>query len=395
MNKERSTKSIVFSILLLLSALAFFPPAFELLYHEIGLPYFRTLLICCSFSFFGLFLLQVFRKTKGFFLVLLNAFILLIFLCFAEFFFYFMNQGSETRQQYNTDVRTKNHSPLTQPDDVLGHSLKANLDHLSTLEIGGKNIYSSLIHSDSLGHRKTPFDSTKNKQAIFLGCSFTFGEGLNDEQTLPWLCAQNSEYNTLNLACVGYGPQQALLQMRSLHLTPDKETKVIYVYIDGHIQRVNGFLSVVNSYGKDFPYPQLEDNSLVMYPSFSEKSPALASLYAALKDCQTMQYFNTNLPLFTQERHYELFGKTIEELAREVKKKYNNELVILIYPGSEQHNEVLEHVNINLIQVLDYSSLCTKGDEKYFFPKDGHPNALVNQMIARRILKELFNINRN
>ncbi|MCX6183113.1 MAG: hypothetical protein NT150_14455 [Bacteroidetes bacterium] len=295
-----------------------------------------------------------------------------------------MNQRSlPQRKQHNSQA-------LTVPDPLLGYKTKEHLTLSSLLTINNDTIYNCLVSSDEHGWRTSPFDSIKSKQAVFLGCSFTFGEGLNDEQTLPYLVGKNSAYNTYNLACLGYGPQQALLLAKNALLPPAAETKVVYVYIDGHIQRANGTLSVVNSYGKNFPYPKLEDDSLMLYPSFEKKSPFLLSLYSALRDCQTMQYFNLDLPLFLREKHFELFGKTIEKLALEVKKKYKSDLILLIYPGSVLHEKVLEHININLIEVVDYSSLATKGDENYFFKTDGHPNALLNKIVAGRILVDIF-----
>nr|UXE44104.1 hypothetical protein Hi04_10k_c1074_00024 [uncultured bacterium] len=55
--------------------------------------------------------------------------------------------------------------------------------------------------------------STRDGPTIaFFGDSFTFGEGLPDEETLPQIFADLTErqFNVLNLAAAGYGPQQFL-----------------------------------------------------------------------------------------------------------------------------------------------------------------------------------------
>ena len=52
---------------------------------------------------------------------------------------------------------------------------------------------------------------------VFLGCSFTFGEGLNDADTLPQAFADSLGRKTrvLNLGFSGYGPQQWLSELQS------------------------------------------------------------------------------------------------------------------------------------------------------------------------------------
>jgi ABC-type transport system involved in multi-copper enzyme maturation permease subunit len=377
-------------VVLLLIAILLFPPVIQL-WYKTDLFYFQILLYCCSFSFLIFALLVLFKKTKGFFLYVINLLIFVLFVCCLEFFFGFLNQRSPSEKiHYNTDLNTGKPGEMIDADTVLGYKLKPNLHFSTLLTINGDSTYNSTLHSSPMGWRSTPFHSTKNKSAVFLGCSYTFGEGVNDEQTLPWIIGENSDYNSYNLAFLGYGPQQSLLSIKSLILPPAEKTKVFYVYIDGHIQRINGNMMVVNSYGKNFPYPEIEGDSLVMYPSFEKKSPVLSPLYSALKDCQTMQYFNLDLPLIHTGRHFELCGKTIEELAKAVGRKYQSPLIVVIYPGSLKHQEVLTHVDKKLITVLDYSSFCEKGNEKYFFKTDGHPNALLNKIIANRILKDIF-----
>ena len=57
----------------------------------------------------------------------------------------------------------------------------------------------------------------KSEFVIFTGCSFVFGEGVNDNQTLPYLYGkQNPAVRCYNYGFPGYGTQQmlAVLQQR-------------------------------------------------------------------------------------------------------------------------------------------------------------------------------------
>jgi hypothetical protein len=80
---------------------------------------------------------------------------------------------------------------------------------------------------------------------VFYGDSYTFGEGLNDSEALPYLVSEksNGRYRTFNLAFHGYGPHQMLASLEAnreqqiLDCTPDH---AIYQAIPEHAVRVTG-----------------------------------------------------------------------------------------------------------------------------------------------------------
>jgi hypothetical protein len=80
----------------------------------------------------------------------------------------------------------------------------------------GAAIYRAAYTIDSNLLRHT--QSCENGPAIvFFGCSFTFGLGLNDEDTLPQLFADSIDrkIRILNLAFAGYGPHQFLSELQA------------------------------------------------------------------------------------------------------------------------------------------------------------------------------------
>jgi len=62
------------------------------------------------------------------------------------------------------------------------------------------------------GLRITPkYELNELDQCIVIfGGSFTLGEGLNDEESMPYLIGNFSKFNTYNLGFYGYGPHQML-----------------------------------------------------------------------------------------------------------------------------------------------------------------------------------------
>jgi hypothetical protein len=80
----------------------------------------------------------------------------------------------------------------------------------------GTTIYSVDYTIDSNLLRQTLSCET-GPAIVFLGCSFTFGEGLNDADTLPQAFADSLDRKerVLNLGFSGYGPQQWLSELQS------------------------------------------------------------------------------------------------------------------------------------------------------------------------------------
>jgi hypothetical protein len=80
---------------------------------------------------------------------------------------------------------------------------------------------------------------------LFFGCSFTFGDGLDDDETLPYQVGTQSggRYRTFNFAFQAYGPNHmlALIQHDRVRRVVDTTPQhAFYVAIPGHVWRVAG-----------------------------------------------------------------------------------------------------------------------------------------------------------
>ena len=80
---------------------------------------------------------------------------------------------------------------------------------------------------------------------LFFGCSFTFGEGLKDDETLPYEVSAQSggRYRTFNFGFEGYGPAQMLAAIESGMVRRVVNTSPQYAYyvaIPNHVWRVAG-----------------------------------------------------------------------------------------------------------------------------------------------------------
>ena len=137
-------------------------------------------------------------------------------------------------------------------------------------------VYNVRYGIDDEGLRKTyPSDAVSAKSCVvFFGCSFTFGEGLSDEESLPYLFGKDmgSTVKVYNLGFHGYGPHQMLAAIESgkiKKLLQNCENKPITAYFTTarfHIPRVAG----KTFWDKSGPWYEVQGDHLTRRGQFSD-----------------------------------------------------------------------------------------------------------------------------
>jgi len=77
-----------------------------------------------------------------------------------------------------------------------------------------------------------PYRGDANARSIlFFGCSYTFGDGVNDEETMPYLVGlkTNAKYRVYNFGWPGYGPHQMLAAIEHGMVSDIVECEPAYV----------------------------------------------------------------------------------------------------------------------------------------------------------------------
>ncbi|MBL4593810.1 MAG: hypothetical protein JKX68_08355 [Flavobacteriales bacterium] len=121
------------------------------------------------------------------------------------------------------------------------------------------------------GKRLVPNNNdTSTIHLSFLGGSHIFGDGLNDNQTLPYFVNKfsNKKYNISNYGFSGYGTHQALkiIENNILNQKNLSQSCVIYSFIPTHFRRAAGH-TIWDSNG---PLYEFENNQLLFKGSFNE-----------------------------------------------------------------------------------------------------------------------------
>lgn len=112
----------------------------------------------------------------------------------------------------------------------------------------GMQAFYKEVHNSSIqdGLRFTPDNNLKGSQHIlFFGCSYTFGVGVDDNETMPFYFAQTVENSRVyNFGLPGFGPAEtlSLLQRRPFYSnyeeTKDLPVIGVFTFISDHINRV-------------------------------------------------------------------------------------------------------------------------------------------------------------
>ena len=309
-----------------------------------------------------------FRGRKTVFVVLCNILPVVIFLACVVAWFNLEYLGRTSKASEFTCKRS----------DELGYVHVENKKIQVTLYHFWKKVLSAPMTLDPLGRRITP-DNPPGREIVFIGCSFTEGALLSDEDTLPYRIGKLSGRRVLNLGVSGYGIHQfqKMLELGKPwdRLTPGcKPEKIIYLGMTGHIPRI------VNS---TVPAYELKNGRSV--PAVRDASQE--SSFGGLLRSKLRQNFLGPLLIErlsaqkSSPQDIALYVASIRQCSEMLKGKYPDaEFMVLYHDGTRDSatEEVLKKLKQAGIPVVTVSSLV-KGklsDPKYKIPYDGHPSAL-------------------
>jgi hypothetical protein len=145
---------------------------------------------------------------------------------------------------------------LHRTDPQIGWVLNpASLEQRARLVDSHGAVQYDVAYSLESGRRKTSASPHDGPEILAAGCSFTFGHGLNDQDTWPWLLQEKlPQYRVVNAGCMGYGTDQALLAAdREVEQHPSQVKAVILGFGDFQIERnrcTQGWLVTVYPFSK-------------------------------------------------------------------------------------------------------------------------------------------------
>jgi hypothetical protein len=291
-------------------------------------------------------------------------------------------------------------------DSLLGYKPKPDCIHRSIKKSNdGTLIYDVQNSIDGNSHRITPVQDGSDRKCfiLFFGCSFTYGEGLEDNQTLPFYVAQFCpEYMPYNFAFRGYGPQNMTAQLSSPTLQQqikEKQGLGIYVYNAWHIARTNGFMSVYNWWGRTLPnYFITKDGSVKRDGDFTTGRPWRSLLFQLLHKTRIAALFKMEIPPSINDKHIDLVCALIKESQTRFLKKFpGGRFYVLFHPYCTGNTTRITHyLQDNGIGFFAYPGLYDEDmatDWKHIITGDGHPSAYANKKLAEKLSADINDLN--
>ncbi len=296
--------------------------------------------------------------------------------------------------------------PAIVPDPVLGYKPLPSSQIRAKRILGGRTLFEATYTQNAEARRivppvasAAPLDGSA-RVALFFGCSFTYGEGVQDDQTLPFFYSvDRGNTRAINLGYNGYGPQNmlallddtaALASLRTeIGTAPAVET--IYTFIDHHVKRSSGALSVMH-YGKDLPAYELDtQGDVARVGTFASRRPLVTPLLRALSLSRVLSAMHVDWPLSVSHDDLALtvalIAKSRDRLAAAFP---GNGFHVLLYPGTRLADRLIPLLRGKNLDVLDYTRAAFGWNpETMAIPVDLHPNERGHAYVARRLADDL------
>ena len=296
-------------------------------------------------------------------------------------------------------------------DESLGYKPKPNTSHTAIRTVDGKIIYSIKYSTDANSLRITPVDSTKprTKYAQFYGCSMTFGEGVQSNETLPYYFGKfDSAYRPYNFAYSGYGPHQMLARLETdltkkiaamdiapmdiapMDIVKESTGIAFYIYINDHVNRAIGTMTNYGYNGGNAPYFHEDGSELKHDGLFRDARRIRNWFYERMLKSNILKLFEIGYPFKITEDDYELTAEIMAQASRDYKKQFGNDnFYVIIYPTTIDSSLIINLLRQKGVKVLDYSKLFNPTDKKYAIPYDEHPTALANEVLIKELVKDI------
>lgn len=306
-----------------------------------------------------------------------------------------IGHGEDRKKSRGTFFKNKN---FASKKDV-GYGPKDSTFSVWVMECNHDTLVYHAVYSIENGLRKTSrYNTSSHKYALFLGCSYTFGFGLNDDETLPSYFNEftDSSFHVVNYAYIGYGTHHALkitqekIAKEKTILSSDSSI-AIYSFIPHHILRSAGKVY----WDLQGPWYEIENDSITYKGTFENRSLLGSNrLVTIAKEVWRFSYLHRKFFAPVKKQDVLRTVKMIEQMNIEFKRHSISFYVVL---GSEQvktpeidffYSEFYK-TGIPYFLIDSIIPDIKSNHDAYFIVGDGHPNPNYNRKLAEFLAKKI------
>ena len=264
----------------------------------------------------------------------------------------------------------------------------------------GQLVYDVDVKVDDFGRRDTnnPDPQLRTKHLVMFGCSFVFGEGLEQAHTLPsQVAALAPDYFVYNYGVQGAGPQDIAARVEEIQVpqeVPQMTGIGLYLFISDHIRRTVPSISYLGFHKAAPYYAEDEKGEIRRYVNYQAAHPMKALAYNVLEKSEILNHFAVDIPMFFGEEHYRTTAHVISYFAHAYKKRFpQDEFYVVIFPDHPLFDGVMAHYLTQYgVKVLDYSHFNVRNYVKglgTLSAIDPHPDAEADAVLADQIVRDL------
>lgn len=260
----------------------------------------------------------------------------------------------------------------------------------------GRLVYDVAYRTDELGRRVSPVPGMgeRSRHAIFLGCSFTFGEGVEDDETLPSQFGREAPgYRPYNYGFCGYGPQAALARLEDPSFrsgVAEPEGLAVFVYLVGHERRAVGSMRVVTQWGAGMPsYVVDRAGNVSNEGSFRQSHRLRMKLYGVLARSELLRLAGVDVPLRIGDADYERTARILAAARDAYLRSFRGRFVVVVFPTADRRLRILPYLRRLGVEVVDFSRLLDPDAPGLQLAGDGHPSARAYRIVARSLARRL------
>jgi hypothetical protein len=272
---------------------------------------------------------------------------------------------------------------------LLGQQCKDPVRATSRTSATHETIYDITYGFDGHCRRQVPNNGGRKRTKIVLaGCSFTFGEGVSDGQTVAnQLAALRKDTAVHSISLPGFGPGDVLRELqergtRTEGLGPPGGVGV-FLLIDAHLERtICKSFCVQDRFAwvlQQRPYYRLDAGGDPVYVGpFKDSAPWKWRWYRLVFGSAFLEFVGLPRVRWSGE-DFRLMAALLAQIGKEMAEKAAiDRFVVVFYPGSSGY--LAQHLREPLTQLgvrfLDYSSLDLDvlTDGHAVLPVDGHPS---------------------
>ncbi len=276
-----------------------------------------------------------------------------------------------------------------QPHDILGSSARPNGTTRWTRQVGFTELFDITITTNADGFRVTPPAPDATRSIIFFGCSYSFGHGVEDHETYPYLVGEavGGSFAAYNVSFNAWGPHEMLAALQSglvERVAKEPPQVAVFLTLTDHVRRVIG---------------READPSRASAPRFVLEN-GVAVRRGTFEDDPLRERFSASDPgywgSFAPE-DFQLYGAVVKAARDEVLRRFpGTRFEVILWDtevGNQARGPLLDALRAHAIYPRLSDEFLTDGSGdrlRYMISEDEiHPNPEGLRLLARFIETEL------